>query len=132
MLELVVLLVVLLVVVLVPSLIVVRFRYHWLGLILTMLGFEMLGFALLGLPGAAFVEPTEAVMTRLGKNPIPADGAWGTAILVTLLLPLALVPAWLLTRRSPARGFWSRVIVFGSLFFVGACAVSVAAYLLLV
>ena len=124
--------VVFVVVVFLPSLVIVGFKLHWLSLVLTMLGFLVLGFASLGLPGALFSDLVEPVMVRLGKPAVPADSAWPTAIILTLVLPLALVPAWFVTRGFfTTSSFAARLFVFAGVFFVLSYLIGVVAYLIL-
>ena len=73
-------------------------RFSWRSLIVSVAVLEILGLALLGLPGAAFLETLQPVMQRLGQRPISADGAWPAAILMSLVWPLALAPAYLVAR----------------------------------
>ena len=125
-------LVVLLVVVFVPSLVVASFKLHWLSLVLTMLGLLVLGFAFLGLPGALFLDLVEPVMVRLGGPAVPADSAWPMAIMMSLLLPLALAPAWWVTRGfyTPA-SFTVRLLVFAGVFFALSYLTGALVYLFL-
>ena len=71
---------------------------------------EVLGIVLLGLPGAAFLESLEPVMQRAGRGSISADGAWPAAIVMSLVWPLALAPAYL-AARSVRRGNQQRGLV---------------------
>ena len=71
---------------------------------------EVLGVVLLGLPGAAFLESLEPVMQRAGRGSISADGAWPAAIVMSLVWPLALAPAYL-AARSVRRGNQQRGLV---------------------
>ena len=61
-------------------------RFSWRSLFLIAGVCEVLGLALLGLPGAAFLEALQPVMQRLGRGPIAGDGAWPAAILMSCLL----------------------------------------------
>ena len=57
----------------------------------------VLGFVLLGLPGALLMEAAKPLMVRL-FGPGAAhlgDRAWPAAILISLGWPLAIAPAWL-------------------------------------
>jgi hypothetical protein len=108
----------------------VRFKLNWLSLVATMIGFVILGFALLGIPGALFLQLTQVPLTRLGRSPIPADAAWPIALYLTLLLPLALVPACLVTRTRQTKSFWSQVLIFSSIFLLCAFIITIFVYLL--
>lgn len=77
-------------------------RFSWRSLFLVAGVLEVLGLFLLGLPGAAFLETVAPVMQRLGRGPIAGDGAWPAAILMSLLWPLALAPAYLVARSVRA------------------------------
>ena len=76
----------------------VRAKFSWWSLFLSVGVLEVLGLALLGLPGAAFLETLEPIMQRLGRRPISADGAWPAAIMMSAVWPAALAPAYLLAR----------------------------------
>jgi hypothetical protein len=60
-------------------------------------GCMLLGFLLLGLPGALFMEAAHPLLLRLNGQGIRGmgDRAWPTAILISLGWPLAITPAWL-------------------------------------
>lgn len=73
-------------------------RFSWRSLFLLAGVLEVLGLALLGLPGAAFLETLEPIMQRLGRGSISADGAWPAAIMMSLVWPVALAPAYLVAR----------------------------------
>jgi hypothetical protein len=79
----------------------VRARFSWWSLFLTASVLEVLGFVLLGLPGAAFLETFEPIMRRVGRRPISGDAAWPAAIVMSLLWPVALAPAYLVARSVP-------------------------------
>ena len=113
-----------------PSFIIVRFKLHWLSLVLTVIASEGLGVVLLGIPGAVFLEPTETLMTALGQPAIPADSAWGAALFISFLLPLGLILSWLLVRLYVFRsGFWTQLITFAGCYFVYSWIVSLVTYL---
>lgn len=76
----------------------VRARFSRRSLIISVVVLEVLGLVLLGLPGAAFLEMLQPVMQRLGLRPISADGAWPAAIMMSVVWPVALVPAYLVGR----------------------------------
>ena len=73
-------------------------RFSWRSLFILVGILEVLGVVLLGLPGAAFLESLEPVMQRAGRGPISADGAWPAAIVMSLVWPFALAPAYLAAR----------------------------------
>lgn len=75
-------------------------RFSWRSLFVVAGVLEVLGLCLLGLPGAAFLETVAPVMQRLGSGSISGDGAWPAAILMSLLWPVALAPAYLMARRA--------------------------------
>ena len=54
-----------------------------------------------GLPGAAFLETLEPMMRRVGRGPISGDGAWPAAIMMSMIWPVALAPAYLVARSVP-------------------------------
>jgi hypothetical protein len=65
------------------------------------------GILLLGLPGAVFLELVSLVWKAAGSpDPYIAQeaGVWVTAILVTVIWPLAFVPAYLLACRLTRTG----------------------------
>ena len=71
---------------------------------------EALGVLLLGLPGGAFLETLEPVMERMGAGPMSPDGAWPAAIMMSVLWPVALAPAYLVG-RSVHLSDWQRGLV---------------------
>ena len=73
----------------------VRAKFSRRSLIASIGVLEVLGLVLLGLPGAAFLETLQPVMQRLGRGPISADGAWPAAIMMSLVWPFAVAPAYL-------------------------------------
>src|SRR5262245_5540861 len=75
----------------------VRGAFSRRSLIATVVVLEVLGLALLGLPGAAFLETLQPVMQR----PISADGAWPAAILMSVVWPVAVAVAYLAARSLP-------------------------------
>jgi hypothetical protein len=79
----------------------VRARFSWGSLFLAAGVLEGLGVVLLGLPGAAFLETLEPVMHRVGRGPISGDAAWPAAIMMSLMWPVALAPAYLVARSVP-------------------------------
>ena len=76
----------------------VRFRFSWWSVTISIGVFEVLGFVLLGLPGAAFLEALAPVMQRMGYSRITGDAAWPAAIMMSLAWPLGLVPAYAVAR----------------------------------
>jgi hypothetical protein len=77
-------------------------RFSWRSLCLAAGALELLGFVLLGLPGAAFLEAIQPLMQRLGYPTLSGDAAWPAAILMSLLWPVALVPAYIAGRSLHA------------------------------
>ena len=73
-------------------------RFSRRSLIVSVVVLEILGLALLGLPGAAFLETLQPVMQRFGMPAISADGAWPAAILMSFVWPAAVAPAYLVAR----------------------------------
>ena len=63
-------------------------------LILTTAGFMLVGFLLLGLPGAIFMQIASPLLRKLYGKEIDqlGDRAWPIAILVSLGWPLAIAP----------------------------------------
>lgn len=99
-------------------------KFSWKGLIISGVVLEVLGFVLLGLPGAAFLESLDPVMQRAGFGPIPADGAWPAAIMMSVVWPLALVPAYLAARAMKSgngqRGLVAFAVLSMTCFVLGA------------
>jgi hypothetical protein len=79
-----------------------RANFSWRRLFVSIGVLEVLGLVLLGLPGAAFLETLQPIMQRLGWGPISGDGAWPAAILMSVVWPLALAPAYWAARRVRA------------------------------
>jgi hypothetical protein len=77
-------------------------KFSWRSLFVSAAVLEFLGFVLLGLPGGALLETIQPVLQRVGHPAISADAAWPAAILVSLLWPVALVPAYLAARSVRA------------------------------
>ena len=73
-------------------------KFSWRSLFFSVGVLEVLGLVLLGLPGAAFLETVQPIMQRLGRGAISGDGAWPAAILMSVVWPLALGPAYLVAR----------------------------------
>ncbi len=90
-------------------------RFSWRSLFLIAGVCEVLGLALLGLPGAAFLEALQPVMQRLGRGPIAGDGAWPAAILMSVVWPVALAPAYLAARSIGAGRAQQGVVAFAVL-----------------
>jgi hypothetical protein len=90
-------------------------KFSWRSLLLSAGVLELLGFVLLGLPGAAFLETIQPVMQRVGHPPIPADGAWPAAILMSVTWPVALVPAYLAARSLRAGNGLRGLVALGVL-----------------
>jgi hypothetical protein len=88
----------------------VRAGFSWRSLMISVGVIEILGLVLLGLPGGAFLEAFQPVMVRIGLNPITGDAAWPAAIVMSLVWPLALVPAYLVARAT-SLGNWQRGLV---------------------
>jgi hypothetical protein len=91
---------------------------------------EVLGLLLLGLPGAAFLETLQPMMERAGRGSMSADGAWPAAILMSILWPTALIPAYFLARRIHAgkgpQGFVTFVVLILGSTLIGVLAYGVA------
>lgn len=79
----------------------VRARFSWWSLGISIGVLEVLGFVLLGIPGAAFLEAIAPVMQRMGRPPITGDAGWPAAIMMSAAWPLALAPAYALARSVP-------------------------------
>ena len=93
-------------------------RFSWRSLFVSVGVLEVLGLALLGLPGAAFLEALEPLMRRAGRGPIAGDGAWPAAILMSALWPAALAPAYLAARSvrpgNAQRGVVALAVLVGA------------------
>lgn len=76
----------------------VRAKFSWWSLAISIGVLEVLGFVLLGLPGAAFLEAIAPVMQAMGRPRIAGDAAWPAAIMMSLAWPLALIPAYAVAR----------------------------------
>ena len=102
----------------------IRAKFSWWSLIVVVGVLEVLGLALLGLPGAAFLETLQPVMQRLGRPPISADGAWPAAIMMSLVWPVVVVPAYLVARSMQSsnrqRGLVAFAVLLPISFLVGA------------
>ena len=79
----------------------VRGRFSWWWLAISIGVLEILGFVLLGLPGAAFLEAIAPVMRVMGRPSITGDAAWPAAIMMSLAWPLGLAPAYAVARAVP-------------------------------
>ena len=101
----------------------IRSRFSWRSLALTIGALEVLGFVLLGLPGAAFLEAIAPVMQRMGRPPISGDAAWPAAIMMSLAWPLALLPAYAVARSVPLgygqRGLVAFAVLVATCFLIG-------------
>lgn len=86
-----------------------------------------LGLVLLGLPGAAFLETLEPLMKRLGRGAISADGAWPAAIVMSLVWPAALVPAYY-GARAVRGGHGVRGLAALAILGFASAAIGVAVY----
>jgi hypothetical protein len=108
----------------------VRAKFSWRSLLLAVGVLEVLGLALLGLPGAAFLETLEPIMQRLGRRPISADGAWPAAIMMSVVWPVALAPAYLLARSvrsgNRQRGFVALAVLLPTCTLIGVLVFVVA------
>jgi len=80
----------------------VRAQFSTKSLVLSVVVIEVLGLVLLGLPGAVFLETLDPIMQRAGRGPLTGDGAWPAAILMSVVWPVALAPAYLLARTVRA------------------------------
>ena len=90
-------------------------KFSWRSLFFSAGALELLGLVLLGLPGAAFLETIQPVMQRAGHPPISADGAWPAAILMSLVWPVALAPAYLAARSVRAGNGLQGLVAFAVL-----------------
>lgn len=102
----------------------VRARFSWWSLLISVGVLEVLGLVLLGLPGAAFLETLDPIMQRAGRGPISADGAWPAAILMSVVWPVALAPAYLVARSvrvgNRSRGLLAGAVLLAMSFLIGA------------
>jgi hypothetical protein len=101
-----------------PSLLFVISSLKFWVLCLVTLGFEVLGFVLLGLPGAAFLELLQPMMVKLGKPLIPADGAWGGAIVLSFLTLGFLLAGWAAKVFFTSHPFWGKVSLVSIPFYL--------------
>ena len=101
----------------------VRARFSWWWLAISIGALEVLGFVLLGLPGAAFLEALAPVMRGLGRAPITGDAAWPAAIMMSLAWPVALAPAYAVARSVPLgngqRGLVALAVLVALCFLIG-------------
>ena len=101
----------------------VRTRFSWWSLAISIGVLEVIGFVLLGIPGAAFLEAIAPVMQRLGRPPITGDAAWPAAIMMSAAWPLALAPAYAVARAVPLgngqRGLVALAVLVGLCFLIG-------------
>ena len=101
----------------------VRTRFSWWGLAISIGVLEVLGFLLLGLPGAAFLETIAPVMQGMGRPPITGDAAWPAAIMMSLAWPVALAPAYAVARSVPLgntqRGLVALALLVALCFLIG-------------
>jgi hypothetical protein len=95
-------------------------RFSWRSLLLLAGACQVLGLALLGLPGAAFLEALQPIMQRLGRGPISGDGAWPAAILMSVVWPVSLAPAYLVARSVRAGRLQQGLVAFAVLLIVCA------------
>jgi hypothetical protein len=99
-------------------------KFSWTSLIVSFGVLEVLGFVLLGLPGGAFLESLEPIMQGMGRGPISGDGAWPAAIMMSLVWPFALGPAYLAARRvqlsNGQRGLVALAVLVSACFLIGA------------
>ena len=105
-------------------------KFSWRSLFLSAGVLEVLGLVLLGLPGGAFLETIEPVMQRVGRPPISADGAWPAAIVMSLLWPVALAPAYLVARSvrvgNGPRGMVALAVLLPTCFLIGVLVYGMA------
>jgi hypothetical protein len=101
----------------------VRARFSWWSLAISIGVLEVLGFVLLGLPGAAFLEAMAPVMRGMGRLPVTGDAAWPAAIMMSLAWPLALAPAYVVARSVPLgngqRGLVAFAVLVAMSFLIG-------------
>ena len=103
-------------------------KFSWRSLFLSAGVLEVLGFVLLGLPGAAFLETIQPVMQRTGHPAMSADRAWPAAILMSVVWPVALAPAYLAARSIRAgngqRGLLALIVLVLTSFVIGVIVYS--------
>jgi hypothetical protein len=108
----------------------VRARFSWRSLFVSIGVLEVLGLVLLGLPGAAFLETLEPLMQQAGRGPMSGDGAWPAAILMSVVWPLALAPAYLAARSvrlgNPQRGLVALAVLVILCIVAGVLAYGIA------
>ena len=101
----------------------IRARFSWWWLAISIGALEVLGFVLLGLPGAAFLEAIAPVMRGMGRPPITGDAAWPAAIVMSLAWPVALAPAYAVARSIPLgngqRGLVALAVLVALCFLLG-------------
>ena len=106
-------------------------KFSWRSLIVSVVVLEVVGVGLLGLPGGAFLETLEPVMRRVGVDPISADGAWPSAILMSVVWPVALAPAYPAARpvqlSNGVRGLVALAVLATTSLLIGALVYSIAA-----
>ena len=101
----------------------VRARFSWWSLAISIGVLEVLGFVLLGIPGAAFLETIAPVMQGMGRPPITGDAAWPAAIMMSVAWPVALAPAYAVARSVPLgngqRGLVALAVLVALCFLIG-------------
>jgi hypothetical protein len=101
-------------------------RFSWWSLAISIGILEVLGFVLLGLPGAAFLETLAPVMQIIGYPRITGDAAWPAAIAMSLAWPVALAPAYAVARSTALgnkqRGFVALAVLVALCFLIGMLA----------
>ena len=102
----------------------VRAGFSWRSLAISIGVLEVLGFVLLGLPGAAFLEAIAPVMQGMGRPPIAGDAAWPAAIMMSMAWPVALAPAYAVARSvrlgNGQRGLVALAVLAVLCFLLGA------------
>ena len=101
----------------------VRARFSWWSLAISVGVLEVVGFVLLGLPGAAFLEAMAPIMKGMGRPPITGDAAWPAAIMMSAAWPVALAPAYAVARSVPLgngqRGLVALAVLIALCFLIG-------------
>ena len=105
-------------------------KFSWRSLFLSAGALELLGLALLGLPGGAFLETIQPLMQRVGRPPLSADGAWPAAILMSLVWPVALAPAYFVARSvrfgNRERGLVALAVLLPTCLLIGVLVYGMA------
>jgi hypothetical protein len=102
----------------------------WIAAGSATLALLVLGFVLVGLPGAVLFElATWPVLGRDGSDDLKLDTAWPVAIMLSFLVPLLVPPAtWLVVRARPGWRGGRVALAVAGLMLAGGMFLSLAFY----